>query len=99
QGSDTTAALLFVMHSLRQLPPNATYPLSLHDALPIWAATISGDRPMATIDQRKNAIENGGTEPATPRAKIMLETCAVDNTRKPSRPRVSRALPDFRSIT
>ena len=57
------------------------------------AATISGERPIATIDQRKKAIENGGTEPATPRAKIMLETCAVDSTRKPSRPSVSRVLP------
>ena len=47
---------------------------------------------MATIDQRKKAIAKGGTEPATPRARIMLETCAVDSTRKPSRPSTSRAL-------
>ena len=35
--------------------------------------------------QRKNAIENGGTLPATPRARIMLETWAVATSRKPSR--------------
>ena len=42
--------------------------------------------------QRKNAIENGGTLPATPRARIMLETWAVATSRKPSRPSTSRAL-------
>ena len=33
-----------------------------------------GSRPSATMLQRKNTIENGGTLPATPRARIMLET-------------------------
>ena len=42
--------------------------------------------------QRKNAIENGGTLPATPRARIMLETCAVATSRKPTSPSTSRAL-------
>jgi hypothetical protein len=44
-------------------------------------------------------MAKGGTEPATPRAKIMLETCAVASIKKPSRPSASRALPDFSSIT
>ena len=47
------------------------------------AITTAGSRPSATMLQRKNAIENGGTLPATPRAKIMLETCAVATSRKP----------------
>src|SRR5438874_2178351 len=57
------------------------------------AITTAGSRPSATMLQRKKAIENGGTLPATPRAKIMLETWAVATSRKPSRPSSSRALP------
>src|SRR6185295_19817059 len=57
------------------------------------AITTAGSRPSATMPQRKNAIENGGTLPAIPRAKIMLETWAVATSRKPNRPSISRALP------
>src|SRR5206468_8564747 len=56
------------------------------------AITTAGSRPSATMPQRKKAIENGGTLPATPRARIMLETWAVAISRKPSRPSTSRAL-------
>src|SRR3954470_16271014 len=56
------------------------------------AITTAGSKPSATMLQRKNAIENGGTLPAIPRAKIMLETWAVATSRKPSRPSTSRAL-------
>src|SRR3954466_7285494 len=56
------------------------------------AITTTGSRPSVTMLQRKNAIENGGTLPAIPRAKIMLETWAVATSRKPSRPSTSRAL-------
>src|SRR5690349_7249100 len=56
------------------------------------AITTAGSSPSATMLQRKNAIENGGTLPATPRARIMLETCAVATRRKPSRPSISRDL-------
>src|SRR6185436_9681699 len=57
------------------------------------AITTAGSRPSATMPQRKNAIENGGTLPATPRARIMLETWAVATSKKPNRPSISRALP------
>src|SRR5437899_11011769 len=57
------------------------------------AITTAGNRPSATMLQRKKAIENGGTLPATPRAKIMLETWAVATSRNPSKPSASRALP------
>src|SRR5882672_12356888 len=56
------------------------------------ATTTAGSRPSATMLQRKKAIENGGTLPAIPRARIMLETWAVATSRKPSRPSTSRAL-------
>src|SRR3954447_21954965 len=56
------------------------------------AITTAGIRPRATMLHRKKAIENGGTLPAIPRAKIMLETWAVATSRKPSRPSTSRAL-------
>ncbi len=36
------------------------------------------------IDQRKNASANDGTEPASPRARIMLEACAVATRMKPT---------------
>src|SRR5437868_2063801 len=57
------------------------------------AITTAGNRPSATMLQRKKAIENGGTLPATPRARIMLETWAVAISRKPSSPSTSFALP------
>src|SRR4051794_31603022 len=56
------------------------------------AITMAGSRPSATMLQRKKAIVNGGTLPATPRARIMLETWAVATSRKPSRPSASRVL-------
>src|SRR5206468_6297625 len=56
------------------------------------AITTAGNRPSATMPQRKKAIENGGTLPATPRARIMLETWAVAISRKPGSPSTSRAL-------
>jgi len=37
------------------------------------------------IDQRKNASAKGGTDPARPRARIMLETCVVATRIKPTR--------------
>src|ERR1700722_13813582 len=54
------------------------------------AMTTAGNRPTATMLQRKNAIVNGGTVPATPRARIMLETWAVATNRNANRPTASR---------
>ena len=43
-----------------------------------------GSSPIATIDQRKKASENGGTTPALARASTMLLAFAVATTAKPS---------------
>jgi hypothetical protein len=37
------------------------------------------------VVQRKKASENGGTDPASPRARIILETCAMATRTNPVR--------------
>src|SRR5690348_7022849 len=45
--------------------------------------SANGARPAAMMVQRKNASAKGGTEPASPRAKIMLEAWAAATRTKP----------------
>src|ERR1700739_2329900 len=47
------------------------------------SASANGARPAAIMLQRKKASAKGGTEPASPRARIMLEAWAAATRMKP----------------